>query len=200
MATLAAARKDFEGLNTGPDGAIAASEMAFAKAEMEAQAELYVRLRTETALLKWAIERYRSEKQAPLLSRASKLFSTLTLGRYSNLMVDNEASRPRLCGLRTGATRVTPVDGMSEGTVDQLYLALRLAAVEDSVASGIVLPFLADDLFINYDDERAAAGFRVLAELSKKTQVLFFTHHKHLAALAKSAMPSIEASICSFGT
>ena len=66
---------------------------------------------------------------------------------------------------------------MSEGTTDQLFLALRLAAVEQSVASGIRLPFLADDLFVNFDDERSQAGFRVFAELARSTQVLFFTHH-----------------------
>ena len=45
-----------------------------------------------------------------------------------------------------------PVSGMSEGTVDQLFLSLRLAAVEHVVAEGTKLAFLADDLFINYDD------------------------------------------------
>ena len=44
-------------------------------------------------------------------------------------------------------------------------------------AAIIRLPFLADDLFVNFDDERSEAGVRVLAELAKSTQVLFFTHH-----------------------
>ena len=44
-------------------------------------------------------------------------------------------------------------------------------------AAIIRLPFLADDLFVNFDDERSEAGVRVLAELAKYTQVLFFTHH-----------------------
>jgi uncharacterized protein YhaN len=56
--------------------------------------------------------------------------------------------------------------------------------MEQSVAAGIQLPFLANDLFVNFDDARAEAGFRVLAELAKSTQVLFFTHHPHLAAIA----------------
>ena len=85
---------------------------------------------------------------------------------------------------------------MSEGTTDQLFLALRLAAVEQSVASGIRLPFLADDLFVNFDDERSEAGFRVLAELAKSTQVLFFTHHPHLAAIARSVVGAEVHSEC----
>jgi uncharacterized protein YhaN len=196
MALLAAARRDFDSLTGGADAAVEASEMAFARAEMEVQAESYVRLRTEAIMLKWAIEKYRREKQAPLLARASALFSTLTLGTYTALLVGNDSDPARLCGLPAGAERLIPVDGMSEGTVDHLYLALRLAAVEDAVENGINLPFFADDLFINYDDKRAEAGFRVLAELSKKTQVLFFTHHQHLVALAQSAVPTIDASVC----
>jgi uncharacterized protein YhaN len=50
------------------------------------------------------------------------------------------------------------------------------------------MPFIADDLFINFDDKRAAAGFRVLGELAKKTQVLFFTHHEHLLEVARKAL------------
>ena len=50
------------------------------------------------------------------------------------------------------------VGAMSEVTTDQLFLALRLAALEQSVPAGVVLPFLADDLSVNFDDERAEAG------------------------------------------
>src|SRR3546814_14997694 len=86
---------------------------------------------------------------------------------------------------------------MSEVTTDQLFLALRLAAVEQSIAAGVRLPFLADDLFVNFDDERSEAGFRVLAELARSTQVLFFTHHPHLAAIARSVVGEDLPSECS---
>lgn len=86
---------------------------------------------------------------------------------------------------------------MSEGTTDQLFLSLRLAAVEQSVASGVRLPFLADDLFVNFDDDRSRAGFEVLAELARSTQVLFFTHHAHLAEIARDVVGSALHSECS---
>jgi uncharacterized protein YhaN len=183
-----AAHLQFKKADDRPDAAIAASDLAQARAEMEAQAEAYVRKRSEAALLRWTVERYRREKQAPLLKRASAIFSELTLGRYRALDVDVEGGRPRLSGISADGSAVVPVTGMSEGTVDQLFLSLRLAAVEESVAGGARLPFLADDLFINYDDARSAAGFRVLAKLAKETQVLFFTHHEHLADLARETL------------
>ena len=63
---------------------------------------------------------------------------------------------------RDGAT--VGVQGLSTGTADQLYPALRIASVEDYLDWAAALPFVADELLINFNDERAAAGFRV-AEL-----------------------------------
>ena len=182
-------------LDDGPNAAIAAADAEQARSEMAVQAEAYVRKRAEVALLRWTIARYRAEKQTPLLRRASALFSRLTLGRYAALLVDLEGDRARLAGLDRGQA-VVPVEGMSEGTVDQLFLALRLAAVEATVAAGARLPFLADDLFINYDDERAGAGFQVLADLARSTQVLFFTHHQHLVSVAEAVLAPFALSRC----
>jgi uncharacterized protein YhaN len=83
---------------------------------------------------------------------------------------------------------------MSDGTVDQLYLALRLAAITEYVQNSSPMPLIIDDLFINFDDDRAVAGFKALADLSNKTQVLFFTHHIHLVKLAKNAVG--EENLC----
>src|SRR3546814_23050 len=58
-------------------------------------------------------------------------------------------------------------------------------------------PFLASDLFVNSDYELSEAGFRVLAELARSTQVLFFTHHPHLAAIARSVVGEDLHSECS---
>ena len=51
-----------------------------------------------------------------------------------------------------------------------------------------VLPLIADDLFINFDDVRTAAGLQVLGELSRQRQVLFLTHHAHLVPLAQQVL------------
>ncbi|MDB5378854.1 MAG: hypothetical protein JWR00_3300 [Rubritepida sp.] len=158
------------------------------RAELGVLAEYYILKRAQAVTLRWAIEQYRERYQNPMLLRASTLFSTLTLGRYAALRIDSDGPAPRLLGLRDDGRTVVEVGAMSEGMTDQLFLALRLAAVEQSIAVGVRLPFLADDLFVNFDDERSEAGFRVLAELAQSTQVLFFTHHPHLAAIARSVV------------
>ncbi len=50
-------------------------------------------------------------------------------------------------------------------------------------------PFIADDLFVSFDDARARAGLEALSELAGHMQVVFFTHHNHLVDIARSAIP-----------
>jgi len=186
---LGEARKEFDTLDTSPrTAADAAADAEAAKADMRAEAEVYVMKRAQYLMSRWAMERYRERHETPLLKRAGALFGVLTLGRFVELKVDYDATTPRLLGMRNNGETLVSIEGMSEGTRDQLFLALRLAAVERSLAAGVRVPFLADDLFVNFDDERSLAGLRVLNELSNKTQVLFFTHHAHLRNTGESVL------------
>jgi uncharacterized protein YhaN len=181
-------RGAFNAIGGDDRAADAAAARQAALAELREVAEQYVRVRSAATMLQWAIERYRREKQAPLLKRAGNVFATLTGGSFSDLRVEfDENDAAQLAGLRPGGELVR-VDGMSTGTADQLYLALRVASVEEFLDRADALPFVADDLFINFDDARAAAGFKVLAQLGKKTQVLFFTHHHHLVDIARATL------------
>ena len=150
-----------------------------AMAQMSDIAERYVKVFTAGRLLRWSIDRYREEKQGPLLQRAGAIFSTLTSGSFSKLIVDFEREPMVLEGLRLDG-KLVGISGLSDGTRDQLYLALRLAALEMHLEQAMSLPFIADDLFINYDDVRSKAGFEALRALSEQTQVIFLSHHDHL--------------------
>lgn len=184
---LGEARKVFETLDQASHAASdAAADAESAKADMKAEAEAYVLKLAQRFLLRRAMDRYRERRQAPLLTRASALFRSLTLGRFVDFRIDYDAATPRLLGLRDDRQTLVPIEGMSEGTTDQLFLALRLAAVEQSVVAGVRVPFIADDLFVNFDDARAQAGLNVLADLAASTQVLFFTHHAHLRTMAQA--------------
>jgi uncharacterized protein YhaN len=194
-AQCAKARAEFDALDSGDKAAAAAADLASAWAEMSVQADAYVVNRAQALILEWAIERYRARHQNPILVRASELFQTLSLGSFAEMRFSNDGPVPRLFGLRADRETVVEVDGMSEGTQDQLFLALRIAALEQGLEAGGRLPFLADDLFVNFDDDRARAGFQVLGELAKSTQVLFFTHHKHLVEIAREVFPASSLSV-----
>ncbi len=174
----------------GSDSAArASSSKAMAQREMADAAETYIGLHTQSLLLDWALQRYRDEKQAPLLQRASEYFSELTCGEHVRLLADGEGASLTLWSRRAGPGSVkVPIEGMSDGTRDQLYLALRLAAVELHLDNNVALPFVADDLLVNFDDTRALAAIRSLATLARRTQTLYFTHHRHVVELARDAL------------
>ena len=182
------ARQAFEAIGGDDAAAKAAADRQEALAAMRDAAERYVRVRTSGVLLHWVIDRYRKEKQGPLLKRAGELFRVLTLNSFERLEVAfDERENMHLTGVRPSG-EVVAVPGLSTGTEDQLFLALRIAAVEDYLASAVALPFVADDLFINFDPERSVAGFEVLGQLAERTQVLFYTHHPHLVNVARETL------------
>ena len=181
-------RNAFEAIGGGDAAARAAADCEEALAAMRDAAERYVRVRASGMLLRWAVDRYRKEKQGPLLKRAGELFRVLTRNSFERLEVRiDERDTMHLTGVRPDG-EVVAVPGLSTGTEDQLFLALRIAAVEDYLARAVALPFVADDLFINFDPERSAAGFEVLGQLAERTQVLFYTHHPHLVDVARETL------------
>jgi len=170
-----------------------AEEIQETEAEIAERASRYVSLRLQQLMLSRLVEQGRQQAHGPLLTRAGALFSRLTLGRYVGLATEEDGSDGLvLSGCRPGNTALVPVYAMSEGTRDQLYLALRLASVEQALERGIRLPFLADDLFVTFDEERTDAGLKILAEISEKTQVLFFTHHRYILNQSKEICSFIE--------
>jgi uncharacterized protein YhaN len=160
---------------------------------LEREVEHYARLRIAGRVLTLAMERFREKSQGPILRKASELFSRITCGSFEGLRLEHDADgHPMLVGVRSGGKETVPLEGMSDGTADQLYLVLRLAGLEHYLAANEPMPFIVDDILIKFDNARAAAALQALAELSKKTQVIFLTHHRHLVELAaKSVSGSI---------
>ncbi|HBG18845.1 MAG TPA: hypothetical protein DDY32_06090 [Desulfobulbaceae bacterium] len=166
------------------DGSGRAAELA---ERMEQELALIRRLTERYAVVKLAakilqqeIERYREEHQAPVLKLGSRYFRELTQGSFTGLRADvDDKGEPVLVGVRSGDRRLT-VDKMSSGTRDQLYLALRLATLEWRLAKNEPMPFIVDDILINFDDDRSKATLAVFAELAGKNQVILFTHHRRI--------------------
>ena len=172
----------------GSDNAAQAEfEKQMALTDMKDAIERYIPLKTASMLLDNAIDRFRKEKQGPLVQRASEIFKNLTNGSFVRVEPQVTDKGPALFAYRADEEEVG-LDGLSEGTADQLFLALRIAAIENHITTAnSSLPLVVDDLFVNFDDERAEAGLRVLETLSTSSQVLFFTHHEHLVEIAKNA-------------
>ena len=185
-------RGELDRMDGGDKAAEAQLEAESCLAALRGSVDEYIRLRLGSAVLSKAMERYREANQDPILKRASALFAALTLGSFMDLRLDyGERDKLQLFGMREGG-RSVPVEGMSEGTCDQLYLALRLAALERSLEGREPIPFIVDDLLVMFDNLRATAALAALQDLATKTQVILFTHHRHVVDLAQKTLPDGE--------
>jgi uncharacterized protein YhaN len=119
-----------------------------------------------------------------VLSRASQLFSRLTLGGFARLQVGLEETR--LECLRASDGKALELSELSEGTRMQLFLALKLASLEEYLKTAPPLPLVLDDVLVEWDDERSRVALEVLAEYSEKVQILLFTHHGRDVAAARA--------------
>lgn len=187
---LGATEKEYnERVEGNSAAAVEAAERAHETlARLAAKVEEYVRLRLASLILRRAVDRYREENQDPVLQRAGEIFRKLTGGRFTHLTADyDDKDSLVIKGVRGG--ELVGLEGMSDGTQDQLYLALRLASIERYLQEKEAIPFIVDDVLINFDDYRAAAALRVLAELAEQTQVIMFTHHLSIVQLVQKELP-----------
>ncbi|MBF0156378.1 MAG: hypothetical protein HQL57_04265, partial [Magnetococcales bacterium] len=179
---------DLARMGSGDEAARADQARESALGEMRRHGYRYLTLTAASALLGEALSRFREQHRGTLVTRAGTLFRELTGGSFQTLVVDfGEDDQPRLKAMRAGGERLG-VEAMSDGSRDQLYLALRLALIEQRQEREEPLPFVVDDILVHFDDARAAQAMRALANLGKRTQVLFFTHHAHLIDVARGAL------------
>lgn len=176
--------------------AIDASDLAAAEREqiellaarVRGELPAWIRARLAHALLGEAVRRFRERAQGPMLRAASSSFATMTGGAFSRLLTDDsDDETPVLVAERTDGTRVQ-IDGLSEGTTDQLFFALRLAALRMRREAGVDLPVVLDDVLMTSDDDRALRMLSALADFSENGQAIVFTHHRHVVELARARL------------
>ncbi|GAA0300796.1 uncharacterized protein YhaN [Gracilibacillus halotolerans] len=158
-------------LETSADSSIVRYELAMKQEELRHYAH------------KWSVHQYAlaslertktsfSEKYLPLvLENASRYFNELTLGNYIRIYFDEE-NHSLLAEHKNGFNYT--IDSLSQGTLDQLYIALRLGLAHVT-SSTMALPFLIDDGFVHFDPERRKQMMRILEEISTRHQVIYFS-------------------------
>ena len=163
----------------------AVAEREAAAAQMHLALERYLELSVARELVTSAMATIRAEQQDPLIARAGELFTATTLGEFAGIETDiDDKGHPVVVGRRASGG-IAAVATMSDGTRDQLFLAFRLASLENYAGATEPLPFIADDILVHFDDERSRSTLDLLAEFGKTNQVLLFTHHRSVRALAE---------------
>lgn len=182
-------RQIFETMDGSSAAADAQQKLAQHSARITELSADYAASRIASAILAQVIDTYQKRNQGPLIELASQRFGAITSGRYTGIVIDYDEDKQILKAVRADGERLT-MEQLSTGRRDQLFLALRLAAIEGHLDNGEPLPVIVDDILIQFDDKASAATFKVLADLSKRTQVLFLTHHEHLLEVLESAVGS----------
>ena len=180
------------------DAAIAKQLAANALATVVTDSERFIRLQHSIAFLKDQVEAYREKNQGPMVDKTSEFFRGLTNGSFRGVGAqqdDDDANQINLVALRDDPTDPGGVPdelrthALSEGTRDQLYLALRMAAIDIHLDHHAPMPLILDDVLMTFDDSRSQAFFDLMKTLSRKTQVIVFTHHQHTAKMAEEFIP-----------
>jgi uncharacterized protein YhaN len=159
--------------------------------ELEAELLDWWSLSAARALISTTLVRYERERQPVVVARASEIFSAVTDGYYTRLVprgVDSGARERGFDVLSSQGARVDAAE-LSRGTVEQLYLCLRLALAETFAERAVALPLVMDDVLVNFDPERARGIAEALAATAACHQVLLFTCHPHVVELLRDVVP-----------
>lgn len=167
----------------GEAAADAASRRQEILAELDTVVEDYTVLRLAHGLLERVVAETGSGRHDELLDRAGELLTILTDGAAVALDVEEHPEGRQAVVVRADGSRRGPGQ-LSDGTLDQLWLALRLAGVEYHLERRGPVPLVVDDALVHFDDRRASAALEVLGHLAERTQVICLTHHPHLVELA----------------
>ncbi|MBR4098624.1 MAG: AAA family ATPase [Clostridium sp.] len=155
----------------GDPAALAARKEALERELSRRQAE-YDAIDLAMKVLEQADSRLRERFSPALNQRAGELMARLTGGRYTNVALNRELEG---AAVQTGAILPRSSLCLSRGTVDQLYLAVRLAVYQLCLPGPERAPILLDDALAAFDDERLALALELLTELGRKEQILLFT-------------------------
>ena len=139
------------------------------RGRIERLEETYAALEVAQKALSTATSELQRRFAPRIAKRAQELFGKLTDGRYEKVMLAEDLSI-HISAQEENTLRSS--QWRSEGTVDQLYLALRLAVAEELTPDA---PLVLDDAMVRFDDKRLATALNILAEMAENKQVILFT-------------------------
>lgn len=169
------AKRQLEELDGESRAATLAGTLESLRSELSTTADRYIPLVLARGLVRRAVAKFERDHQPEMLREVSRLFSRLTGGHYPSVRrrLDREGT---LLAIQEDGTEKHPAQ-LSTGTREQLYLAIRLAYVQEYCRHNEPLPLVLDDVLVNFDESRADNTLRVLKDLSKKLQILLLTCH-----------------------
>jgi uncharacterized protein YhaN len=120
----------------------------------------------------------------PLLRKSiSENFAYVTGGKYKEVMIDNDLNITIISD--DDKHRNIDIDSLSGGTIDQLYLSLRIS-LSNILSGNQNIPIILDDSFVQYDSNRLRKSIEMIARESERRQVILFTCQEREVEIAKN--------------
>lgn len=153
---------------------------------LEDDLERACRKRDKLALLseviRFADQKFKEENQPDILKNAGRYFEIVTNGKYTDIFLDEDDDGTTIMVKETG--EIMPrkvVDTFSKGTLNQLYLSLRLSLIDYLDKDREALPICFDELLVNWDEARFDSSLKLLNEIGRRRQIFIFTCHEWMA-------------------
>ena len=141
----------------------------------------YVALDIAMDALRQADAQLQSRFSPQLSKLAGTYFYRLTGGQYDQVALTRSLE---VTVRESGGLADLPLSMLSQGTVDQLYLALRLSVADLLLPRPDTAPLVLDDALMTFDDRRLDLALDCLTDLAHDRQVILFTcQHREFARL-----------------
>ncbi len=161
---------------SGIDVTALAGEKEYLTEEIKELTRKHAAVELALEVLERVVSEYRAEHIPEMEKQSSTILKQITAGAYPKL--DIVSSWPEI-HVPLGNNQQASHEQLSQGTIDQVFFALRLAAA-DMMSREVQLPLLLDDPFVNFDDERYRLAIGLMGEIAKTRQVLYFTSRRHI--------------------
>ena len=159
-------------LSTLGDPLILASSLGVMHTEYEQLQDEYDALSLAAETLREADQEIQLRFSPQLGKLAAEYMSAVTGGRYEDVLINRDFS----ARTRTKDDLIArDAEYLSTGTLDLMYLAVRLAVCELALPEGEPCPLILDDALVNLDEERFGQAMELLKQIARERQVILFT-------------------------
>ena len=139
------------------------------ESQIRAVLEEWGRKQLAMAMIEQTLSQGLDDPLPEMIAIASDIFASLTFGRYSQIKANKNSLK-----VKHNSDVLFAPHELSQGTLEQLYVAIRLAFIL-SAENLVQMPIIIDDAFVNFDEVRKTSMNQVLEKVSEKIQILYFT-------------------------
>src|SRR5699024_505462 len=153
------------------------------KETLKQKAKEWAILKTAKEMLKETKQTYEDKYAHLVITKATIYFQKITNGKYIKV---HAPSNDSAFTVESWDHIYYDVMELSKGTLDQLYIALRIS-ISEIMSEKHKMPFILDDVFIHIDDVRLVTILEIIEKIAKKQQVILFTCKKEVMQNVKIA-------------